>query len=224
MRKSHLLAALAAGVVVVVSLLLMTLSGSDAAAQAPGVRPQTAPPPIALLDVSHIFKEHVRLKAAMAALKKEVEATETWVKNQRDTINGFKEQLKQFKPGSPEYKSLEERIVQREGDLAIKVRQQRRDFLLRESRIYYTTYQEIQQEVNYYCQARNVAVVFRFSRDTVDMDKPETVLAHINKQVITYDRNLDITDLILNQLNRQPAGGGTNPVGSRQRPGVPLRR
>jgi Skp family chaperone for outer membrane proteins len=229
-RKSHLLVALAAGIVVAAaSLLSVALSGSDAAAQTPpvrpvgpppAVRPQPAPPVVALLDVSYIFKKHLRLKALMDVMKKDVEGDEAWAKEQRDAILKLREQLNTLRPGSPDYKSLEETVAKRQADLAIKIQQKKRDFLLREAKNYYNVYQEIQQEVNYYCQSQGVAFVLRFSREAVDVDNPDSVLAEINKPVITYDRNLDITDLILNQLNRRPAGGNTGPVGTRPRPGV----
>ena len=225
MRKSHLLAALAAGVVVAASLLSMTLNGSDAAAQPPGrpaLRPQPAPPVIALLDVSHIFKKHARLKAMMDEMKQDVSRAETWVKNENDALTKLKERLKDFRPGSPEYKSLEETVAKRHSELAIKIQQQKREFLQREAKIYYNVYQEIQQEVNYYCAAKGVAVVLRFSREPAEVDRPDSVLAYINKPVVTYAKDLDITDLILSQLNRRPVGGNPNPIGSRQRPGVPF--
>lgn len=230
MKKSHLFLALAAGIVAAAaSLLSLTLSGTVAAAQTPPIRPagpppaarpQSAPPVVALLDVSYIFKKHARLKALMDEMKGDVDVAEARVKEQRDAILKLREQLNTFHPGSPDYKALEETVAKRQADLAIKIQQQKREFLIREAKNYYTVYQEIQQEVNYYCQSQGVAVVLRFSREAVDVDSPDSVLAEINKPVITYDRNLDITDLILNQLNRRPAGGNTNPVGTRPRPGV----
>ena len=227
MRKSHLLAAVAAGVVVAASLLSMTLSGSGAAAQSPvrpALRPEPTPPVIALLDVSHIFKKHARLKAMMDEMKQDVSRAETWVKNENDALTKLRERLKDFRPGSPEYKSLEETVAKRHSELAIKIQQQKREFLQREAQIYYNVYQEIQQEVNYYCAAKGVAVVLRFSREPAEVDRPDSVLAYINKPVVTYAKDLDITDLILSQLNRRPVGGNPNPIGSRQRPGVPFNR
>lgn len=223
MRKSHLLAALAAGVVVAASLLSMTLSGSDAAAQSPAgpaVHPQHAPPVIALLDVSHIFKKHVRLKAMMDEMKQDVNRAETWVKNENGALTKLKERLKDFRPGSPDHKALEEEIAKRQSELAVRIQQQKREFLQREAKIYHNVYREIQQEVNYYCAAKGVAVVLRFSREPADVDRPDSVLGYINKPVVTYDKNLDITDLILSQLNRRPVNNNTGPIGGRQRPGV----
>ena len=227
MRKPYLLAALAAAALVAATLLCMTLGGSDAAAQSPvrpAVRPQTAPPAMALIDVSFIFKEHARLKALMDEMKKDVDGAEAWVKTERDAQLKLMDQLKQFQQGSQEFKSLEQTITKRRAELTVRIQQQKREFLQREAKIYHNVYQEIQQEVNYYCQARNVAVVLRFSREAPNVDRPDSVLAFINKPVVTYSKDLDITDLVLSQLNRRPVGGNANPIGTRQRPSVPFKR
>ena len=229
MRKSHLLAVVAAVIVVAAGLLSMTLSGSDAAAQSPvrpQMRPQVAPPVVALLDVSYVFKKHARLKLQMDEMKKEVDRAENWVRTESETLTKLLEQLKTFHTGSPDYKSLEARIAKRRADLAVQVAQQKREFLRKESSVYYGVYQEIQYEVNDYCRAKQVAVVLRFSREPVDVERPESVLAYINKPVITYSKDLDISDLILAQLNRRgvaPPGGNPNVIGGRPRPGVPFK-
>ena len=46
---------------------------------------------------------------------------------------------------------MEEEIARREADLSVKVQLQRKEFLMREAKIYNTIYQEIEQEVDYYC-------------------------------------------------------------------------
>ncbi len=227
MRKSHLLAALAAASVVAAVLSCMTFSGSDAAAQPPlrpAIRPQPAPSPFALLDVSYIFKKHIRLKAMMDEMKKKVEAAEAWVNGERNVQMKLLQELKGYHQGSQEFKSLEETIAKRRADLAVKIQQHKRDFLYDEAKIYHNVYLEIQQEVRYYCQARGTALVLRFSRETPNVDRPDSVLSYINKPVITYSKDLDITDLILSQLNRRPVGGTPNPIGTRQRPGVHFNR
>lgn len=227
MRKSHLLVALAAGFAVGASLFWMALSGPDAAAQSPAraaARPAVTPSGIALLDVGYIFKNHTRFKAMMDEVKADVSRAEAWAKSEREAITKLAERLKDFRQGSPEYKSLEEQLTKRQAERALKIQQKKREFDQHAARIYYDVYREIHQEVNYYCQAKGVALVLRFSRETPDMERPESTLLYIQKPVVTYDRNLDITDLILNQLNRRPAAGGTNPIGSRARPGVPFNR
>jgi Skp family chaperone for outer membrane proteins len=222
--RSHLLAAVAVVVLVTATLLSVILSG-PAVAQQPAARPAGQPQPqsvrpvVALLDVSYVFKNHARLKTAMDAMKQDVAKAEAWVNGERDALTKLTDRLKDFRQGSQDYKTLEEDIARRQTELTLKVQQQRRDFLQHEAKLYYTVYQEIQQEVNYYCSQTGVATVLRFSRDPVDAENPDSVLAYINKPVIAYAANLDISDVILEQLNR----GSASTVGSQPRPGVPYR-
>ncbi len=223
MKSSRLMAVMAAG------LLSFSLIGSQAFAQgAPprqGVSPQAVSAPnIVLLDISYIFKNHPRFKAMMDEMKSDVERTESDVNRERDTIRKLVEQLDTFHKGSQDYKAMEEEIARKQADLTVKVQLQRTQFLEREAKIYHTVYQEIEQEVNYYCSSKGIDMVLRFNGDPVDVNKPDSVLSYINKPVVWYDKNRDITPIILDslakrsgvpaagtQIGRPPVRPGTNP-------------
>jgi Skp family chaperone for outer membrane proteins len=230
-NKSHLLAALAAGVAVLASVLWLTPAGSDAVAQQPGgrpLRPASTGPVIALLDVGHIFKNHTRCKAMMDELKAQAREAEQEVEKGQEAITRLRERLDPssptaFRKGTLEYKELEQEIAKRNAALAVQIQLQRKEFGRREAKLYHNVYQEILQEVNYYCVAKSVTAVLRFNRKGPDVESLDSVLGYIHKPVVTYAKDLDITDLILQQLN-QRAVGSTNPVGVRPRPGVALPR
>jgi len=196
-------------------LLSFSLIGSQAVAQGVPARQPVAMQPgsapnIALLDVSYIFKNHPRFKAMMEEMKSDVEQAETNVNKERDTLRKLVEQLDTFRKGSPDYKAMEEEIARKEADLTVKVQLQRKDFLQREARIYHTVYQEISQEVDYYCANKGIDMVLRFNGDPVDVDKPDSVLSYINKPVVWYDKSRDITPIILDALIKRggaPAAG-----------------
>jgi Skp family chaperone for outer membrane proteins len=213
--------------VTAVWLLLLCLIGSQAFAQGglprQPVAAQAGPAPnIALLDVSYIFKNHPRFKSMMDEMKSDVDRAESDVNKERDTLRKLVEQLEGFRKGTPDYKAMEEEIAKREADLSVRVNLQRKDFLMREAKIYHTVYQEIAQEVDYYCSNKGIDSVLRFNGDPVDVDKPDSVLSFINKPVVYYDKGRDITKPILDALvmrSGAPAGGnrmGAQPV----RPGA----
>lgn len=207
MRKSHLLAVLAAVV------LSITLAGYYAVAQAPArpaMRPPQPAPTIALLDVSKIFKGHTRFQSMMAAMRKDVQRAEGEVRAEREAIRKLQERLPSFK-GTPDYNAAEEDITRRRSELNVRVQLQRKEFLQREAKIYHVVYQEVLQEVNYYCSARNVDMVLRFNGDQGDPDSPETVLRRINKPVIWHAGRLDITGIVLNEMNRRAGGAAPAP-------------
>ena len=118
---------------------------------------------------------------------------------------------------------MEKEIAEREANLSVKVQLQRKEFLGREAKIYLTVYKEIEDEVKYYCQNKGIDIVLRFNGDPADVDKPDSVLSFINKPVVYYDANRDITKPILDTLIMRsggPAAGG-NRVGT-QPAGPPI--
>ena len=218
MRKPFLLAALAA------SVALIVLVGMYASAQIPGrqpVRPAYSGSPIALVDVSFIFKEHLRFKASMDQMKADVERAEADVKSIRTNIMRLAKQLDELNKGSLDHKKLEEEITQRQANLAVRVQLQKNEFLQREAKIYFQTYQQVLYTVENYAKRNGISMVLRFNGDPVDMAVPQSVLQHINKPVVWYAQDRDITKVVLDELNRTPVGNpgsrmGVNPT----RPGA----
>ena len=217
MKKSYLVAALSAWV----GLLSF---GFNALAQqgsyAPPARPAARPPVIALLDVAYIFKNHPRFKAMMAEMKADVERAEATVKKEGEGIRSQAERLKDFRQGTPDYKGLEEELTKRQADLSVRIQLQKKEFLQKEARIYYTVYQEIFQEADYYAQQNGIDMVLRFNGDPVDVEKPDDVLRDINKPVIWYSKDrCDITPIVLDRLVRR---GGAGPAGAAPAAGIPF--
>ena len=127
--------------------------------------------------------------------------------------------------GTPDYQALDEDITRSKANLAVTVQRQRNDFLQREAQIYNTVYQEILQATDYFCKQNSVDLVMRFNGDQVDPQHPESVLTFINRPVVWYQPGVDITPIILKDLNRTPinpapADGRGGPV--TQRPLVPF--
>jgi len=210
-KRVQILAALAVGVG---TMLAAGLAVGQAPMQAvPAGRVGGA---IALLDVSYVFKNHVRFKASMAELQADVEGAETAVKKERDQLKALADRLTEHRSGSPEYKQLEEEIARLQSNMAVKVQLQKKEFLQREAKIYHTVYREIMQEVDYYAASNGIAMVMRFNGDEVDASKPEDVLRDINKPIVWYPKDRDITPYILQALNRTAA----NPMNQRGPQGV----
>ena len=197
----------------------------SAVAQTPAVPRAVARPmgPVALLDVSYIMKNHNRRKAMMENMKADMERATAEARSQSETIRKLVEQLKGINPGTPDYKMREAQALKLKSELDIKMQLQKREFMQREAKILYNVYQEIQQEVNYYATANNVAMVIQFNGDTVDKENPQDIIRGINQSVVWYSKNLDITPIILNRLN-PPDGARSNPspISDRRGPTVPF--
>jgi hypothetical protein len=82
----------------------------------------------------------------------------------------------------------------------------RKEFLEKESKVYYQTYLEVVDAVNYYAKRQNIGLVLRFNGEPVDPNSRDSVLREINKPVVVQD-HIDITPDIVALLNRDQQGG-----------------
>jgi len=208
-RKSHLLAVLAAGI------LSSGLIAAYGIAQQPitsAVRPPSRGATIAMLDVKYIFKKHAGFKAWMNGMNADVERAEADVKAAREEMRKLAEQLQQYQKGSQQYKQLEAQMAEKQADVTVRVQLQKKGFMEQQAKIYHAVYQDIFQAVRSYAQANGISAVVQFDGERSDPNNPETVVRDINKPVIYYAEQLDITPVILAQLNQRPLN--TNPTPS----------
>jgi len=219
-RPTQIVAAVAACAVCVLIAFPATAQQQQqpAAPQAPGLQP--GPANIAVIDIAAIYKAHTRFTQMMNEIKADMEAADTAVKKERDTLKGMADSLEQFRPGTPDYKRLEEEIARRQADMATRVQLQKKEFLLREAQVHYSVYQEIMQEVDYFAASHGIAMVFRFNSEAVDVQKPEDVLRHINRPIVWTPQGSNITPYVLERLNRSQLNNAQQPM----RQGVPLQR
>ncbi|MBI3466547.1 MAG: OmpH family outer membrane protein [Planctomycetes bacterium] len=201
--------------------MLLSVDFSQALAQAP--RPAVPPPTVAIIDLNRIFKEFVRFKAMSEAMKADVQQAEAQAKAQSEELQRLAEELKALKPGHPDYKRLEEDLTTRNAQLTARIRSQSKDFQQREAQIMYTVYQEIVDEVKGFANHNGINLVLRFNGEPPDVNVPQDILREVNKPVVFYNAQIDITQYILDSLNRR--AGAINP-GPAQAPrsSVPLPR
>jgi len=177
-----------------------------AAQQAPRVNPG-----LAIIDLSIIFKNHERFKAESEIMKQEVMRRENEFKGQRDALRGEAEKLGQYRAGSPEFKKLEADLTQWTAKLQADVNIQKKEFLDREAKIYFNTYREILDEVKYFSEQNGIVLVMRFSSEEIDQNPDaERVMKELNKSVVYHNPAIDISSIILHNLNNRALrqGGG----------------
>ena len=217
MTKSQLLAASAVGLLAIV-LVVSNISAQNATG------PRAVQPlggqPVYLLDINFVFKNHSRLKAMKIDLQGDVQRAEARVKKEKEAIKALVERLDTYRAGAPEYKDLEQDIATRQADLNVLITLQRKEFLQQEARIYYIVYREIIEEVDYFASQNRAAMVLKFDREPVDVEVPETVVRSINRSVIWNSQGLDITDYIVDKLNKRASQGPAGPEAKRY--SVPL--
>lgn len=214
MKKSSLVAAVAVVAAVAAWVAWMGMNGQSAEAQPAAPRAANMPT-TALIDVNYIIKNHIRLKAALDQYENDAKAAQADWKAENDKIAKEAEGIKDLnlKPGSPDYAKAEEQIMKRRADLQIRMAREKKDFVQREAKLYYAVYQEILQEVQYYCSAYNISIVLNFAGDKINQDNPQDILRGLQQQVVFYNKDLDITPHVLGKLNGGRAA--PNPQASR---------
>jgi Skp family chaperone for outer membrane proteins len=185
---------------------------------APVAQPQPQRPrsPVAVVDISRIFKENQRFRAMLDQMRKDVEGAEAALRKEGEELRGLANQLKQYQPGTADYRRTEEAVATRNAQLQLKKNFQQKEFMEREAKIYFDVYSQVEQEVAYVAQRYGFEMVLRFN--DVEMDNPgdrQKILQAVNKAVVFHHPLLDITQPVLERLNRpetaRPVNGGLVP-------------
>lgn len=198
------------------SLCVASLT-SVARGQQQGQQPTTGPSANAarygygVVDVTYIFKNYAKFNSQMEGMKKAMEGADTQLKADRDAVASKEKMREQYNPSSPEFKQIDEEIARLKAEFQLKAGKIRRDFMEREAQVYYNTFLEVSNAVQYYAQQHSIGMVLRFNGDSVDPNNREDILRAINKPVV-FQNNVDITPDVLALLNRggTPATGPVN--------------
>jgi Skp family chaperone for outer membrane proteins len=169
---------------------------------------------VAVVDISFIFKNYPGFTSQIEALKTEMEAADGKLKADRDAIMRMEEQRNTMKPGSPEFKQLDEQLAHQKAEFQIKQGTIRRDFLEREAKVYYSTYTDVSNAVRSYAMQHNIGMVLRFNGDAIDPTQREDVMRAI-MQPIVHQNNVDITPDVLAVLGVDVRTLGAAPTARR---------
>ena len=160
---------------------------------------------VAVIDISRIFKEHQRFRAALTDMKKDVEAAEAGLRKDAEAIKKMAQDLQSgpYAAGSPQYKQQEELIATKQAQIQLKMNLQKKEFMEREAKVYYQVYMEIEEEVRKFAQRHRINLVLRYNNIEMKPEDRPGVLAGVNRAVV-YQNNIDITKDILDAI--QPPG------------------
>jgi Skp family chaperone for outer membrane proteins len=184
-------------------------------ALAPEARAQRSGPEVAVIDLSHVFKNYQKFQVLSKRLEDEVKQAEAELKANRAKLQQMARQLDEFEKGSAEYRELEEELARGQADLQIQVNAQKRRFVEQEAANYYSVYQEVLVEVEAFCKQHDIKLVLRYSGQPIDESEPSEVVQALNKSVVYHDPAIDISEHILERLN------GRQQVTNRPKQGVP---
>ena len=164
---------------------------------------------VAVLDVAKVFKAHATFEQQMASIKGEAESLKAQIQKQQEDIRARAQSVAQYEVGSAQRNNLEAKIEQDNAALRTKARQAETDLLNREAQIYYETYTQMQTTVASIAKKYGISLVLRFDSEAIDSTSRPDVIKGVNRPVV-YHHKLDLTNLVIRELNPQSANAGGN--------------
>ncbi|WP_437229181.1 OmpH family outer membrane protein [Planctomicrobium sp. SH661] len=185
-----------------VALATVGLFGASQMAIAQDAAP--APHQIGLIDMAHIFKNYDKFKDQTAGLQKLAEEAEAKAQAMMEEGKKGQEQLQTLTPGSPEFSQIEAKLIKLKTELETFRQVEQQKIVRQQADVYKTIYLEVQDVVNRYAEYYKYTLVIRFNRgDVADAGNPQAIIQNMNRQVVYYKHQDDITDPILKHLNDQ---------------------
>ncbi len=191
------------------------LSPRSVLGQGAAAAPKQSVHQVGLIDMAHVFKNYEKFKTSTAALQEQIKTADEQAKKQIDAMKVMQDKMTQLQQGSPDYAALEGQLIAATTKLETFKKTSQLNFLRAEAEIYKTVYLEVQTAVQQYAGVYKYTLIMRFNRNPVeDAENPQAIIQSMNRQVVYYRNEDDLTDPILNYLNDKYAksGGATAPA------------
>lgn len=159
---------------------------------------------IGLIDMARVFKQYKKFEALREELKGDLTKSEEKFKAMAQQIQKEQKELTTFKEGTEEYSKAEKALLNHTTMAETFRKSQQRDLIRREAAIYKQVYLEVADAVQRYASFYHYTLVLRFSSDEVSgTENAEDVMRGLNRQVVYYRPDDDLTNHIVGYLNKQ---------------------
>ena len=190
-------------------------SAGAAAPTGPGVR-------IGVIDIGYIFDNHPQMKPQMAAIDAQIKAAEDEINARREQMMKELEGLRTLQENSAQFKQKEEQLADAESKLKLDFVRREKQFQLDKAKVVYETYKQVETMTKAVAEANQFCMIMRYSRTEMDPSKPGTVQGGINKDIVYFHPQIDLTDYVLGQLKQSlPAPPAANVSGTPTQGQVP---
>lgn len=166
---------------------------------------------VALVDVGKVFEAHPQFTQELQRLKAEAEQFKAKSVQLREQMMAKSERLKMLTPGSEEFKAGETDLAQELARLEVEQRDAMRKLMQREAQLHFNTYQQVKQLINRFSSSKGIRLVLRHAEQELDIDNPNSIMQHVNGNIVYYSPDRDITAAIIQQLNSTAGVPSNNP-------------
>ena len=211
----------------VLSLLAIAIFAATGSVQAQDKAPARGHR-IGLIDMAHVFQNYAKFEDLRKALQAEIDKSDAEAKQMVDRLQKMQEEIKKFTAGDARYEQAEKQILDQKGEFdAFRAATQRR-LARRESEMFKVIYTDVTAAVKLYAEWAEFDHVMRYNRKGIDdTTSPQEAVQTMNKTFIYTKKQNDITDPVLEYLNKKygkPASGGTGAREASSSGGTPVRR
>lgn len=180
----------------------------DAAPAAAGPKKDTTPHRIGLIDMAEVFQGYKKFEVLREGLQAEIEASDAQAKGMVEQMQKLQAEAteQKFVPGSPQFEAAEKRLLQEKSNFEAFRTATQRKLARRESEMFKVIYADTTSAVAKYADYAKFTIVMRFDRKDIDENTaPQEAVQRMNKQIVYYRSSEDITDVVLNFLNKEYA-------------------
>lgn len=157
---------------------------------------------LGLVDMAKVVANYDRFVVATADLKARTTDIAEQFNRRGKALQALKQEMDSKPPGSEQHLVLKGQLERLAADLKAETEDQKRRLRFEEAQIYADAYEEIVEAIQRVADARGYDLILRFKSDTeIDRTSSEAIVQHLNRDVI-FQRNRDITQLVLEQLNQ----------------------
>lgn len=185
--------------------------------KAPAAASTKAAPPsrVGLVDMAEVFAGYTKFKDMRDELAAEIEKSDAEAKVMVERMQKMQSEMTeaQLAPGSPQYEKAEKDLLNAKGEFEAFRAATQRKLARRESEMFKVIYADTTNMVKKYAEYANYTVVVRFDRKGIDENTaPNEAVQRMNKQVVYYRTEDDITNVVLDTLNKQYKGSAAKEV------------
>ena len=203
-----------------ISALTVAILGSVAGVNTASAQAKPADPAhkVGLIDMGHVFQEYAKFKKLREGLQSEIQKSDAQAKQYLDKSQNLQKKIKTFQQGSTQYAQIEKQLLEVKAQFEAFRAGAQRDLMRKESQIYKQCYVDVSKAVGEYAKYYNYTLIMRFNRkDVTESEAPGEIVNSMNRQVIWHRPKDDITDSVLNYLNKQYGQTAQGPGTTRTR-------
>ncbi len=174
---------------------------------------------VGLVDMAEVFQGYKKFEDLRTELSAEIEKSDAEAKLMVEKMQKMQTEIQELKlaPGTPQYDQAEKSLLDAKGEFEAFRAATQRKLARRESEMFKVIYADTTSMVKKYAEYAKYTVVIRFDRKDIDENTaPAEAVQRMNKQVVYFRADDDITDVVLSTLNKQyegsAAAGAAKPI------------